>query len=92
MGNSNHECKVARFFDEHLGSAVGAIGYVRGGWSRLLTLIPCKLVELTFAIASRQLWSGCRARSHHATSCDSLSGNRGVHILIAIHYLIVIAI
>ena len=29
-----------RFFDEHLGWAVGAIGYVRGSGNGLLTSIP----------------------------------------------------
>jgi len=42
-----------RFLDEQLGSAVGAIVYVRG--SENCRQFPCKFVELTFAIASRQL-------------------------------------
>ena len=45
-----------RFLDEQLGSAVEAIEYLRGGGNGLLTSIPCTFVELTFAIASRQLW------------------------------------
>ena len=53
-----------RFFDEQFGSAVGAIDHVEVVGIDFWRQFPFKFMELTFAIASRQLWGGTPPGCH----------------------------
>ena len=74
-GSRLHIACHPSFFDEHLGSAVGAIDYVRGSGNRLLTSIPLSIRGIDFcdclastlgripaAIFSGHRSTGCRRR------------------------------